>query len=323
MTALIDSALRDTFDSRDDLPMYSMMAYHFGWHEQPGQLDSPIPRVPTLGVACLASCEAAGGDLQMALPAALAIELVANALEIHDDVQDGNPKRRGRDSVWWVWGPAQGINVGDGMHALGRILLLELGVDGKHAETTFKAIQMLDTASLEVFEGRYQNLEAQERIDLTVDSYLKMATQRTGALYATAMRLGTYLGGASEGECNAFEHAGISIGLASQIQSDILQLWGSRPTASEEVLNKKKLLPVVHAIETADISAKRKFGDIYFKRVLEPSDIEALKLLLDELGSNSYAKDLVQKYRSDAIDGIQNSGVKSASQLVDFLLSPR
>ena len=323
MAALIDSALRKAFDSRDDLLMYSMMAYHFGWHEQPGHADSPVPRAPTLGVACLASCKAVGGDLQMALPAALAIELVANALEIHDDVQDGNPKRRGRDSVWWVWGPAQGINVGDGMHALGRILLLELGVDGEHAETTFKAVQLLDTASLEVFEGRYQNLEAQERIDLTVDSYLKMARQRTAVLYATAMRLGTYLAGASESECDVFEHAGLSIGLASQIQSDISQLWESGPTASDEVLNKKKLLPVVHAIETADISAKRRFGDIYFRRVLEPSDIDSLKLLLDELGSNGYAKGLVQKYRSDAIESIQDSGVKSASELVDFLLSPR
>ena len=57
--------------------------------------------------------------------------------------------------------------------------------------------------------------------------------------------------------------------------------------------------------------------------MLEPSDIDSLKVLLDELGSNGYAKGLVQKYRSDAIESIQGSGVKSASELVDFLLSPR
>ena len=64
---------------------------------------------------CLLACEACGGP-DVALPAAAAVELVQGFTEIHDDVQGGIPTRDGRDAVWWVWGPAQAINAGDGMH---------------------------------------------------------------------------------------------------------------------------------------------------------------------------------------------------------------
>ena len=104
-----------------DIPLYDMMAYHMGWQSAPGIDDPPIPQQRTRGVLCLLACRAFGGASSDAIPAAAAVELVHSFTEVHDDVQGGLPQRDGRDALWWVWGPAQAINAGDGLHALARL----------------------------------------------------------------------------------------------------------------------------------------------------------------------------------------------------------
>ena len=97
-------------------------------------------------------------------------------------------------------------------------------------------------------------------------------------------------------------------------------------TPSPEVLNKKKLLPVVYAIGKATIKEKRRLGDIYFKRVLEPDDVGAVRQLLEELGARGYCEDMINSLRSEAVEalavaGISDDGVSAVSGLADSLLA--
>ena len=112
------------------MPLYRMMSYHMGWEEAEGHPGGAFTVGRVHGVLCLLACSAAGGDIHVAKPAAAAVELVRNFCQIHDDVQAGNPQRNNRDAVWWVWGPAQAINAGDGMHALARLALFGLKQNG-------------------------------------------------------------------------------------------------------------------------------------------------------------------------------------------------
>ena len=114
------------------------------------------------------------------------------------------------------------------------------------------------------------------------------------------MKLGALVGGADEQLVDSFGEFGSKIGLARQIQDDLNELWGD-DEASPEVLNKKKLLPVVYAVQEADISVKRRMGDIYFKRVLEPNDVAALRGLLEETGGKKFSEDTVENLRNDAL----------------------
>ena len=82
------------------------------------------------------------------------------------------------------------------MHALARLAIFRLQERGVPPDTTFRAVRLLDEASLEVCEGRFRDLEAQERIDLDVEGYLKIASSKTGALYSCAMKLGSVAAGA-------------------------------------------------------------------------------------------------------------------------------
>ena len=327
LTSRVEAELRAALDPRR-MKLYRMMSYHMGWEDAQGGDTGGVARYRGHGVACLTSCTVTGGNVDAALPAAAAVELVSSFCEIHDDVQGGVPLRDDRDAVWWVWGPAQAINAGDGMHALARVVIFTLQERGVSVEKTFRAVQMMDDASLELCEGRFRDLEAQERIDLDVDGYLNMASSKTGALYSCAMKLGALVADAEERVIDAMGVCGAKLGLASQVRADLGELWSEGPdeaSPAPEVLNKKKLLPVVYALSQASLSQKRRLGDIYFKRVLEPDDVGLVRELLEELGARGYCEDMIDSLRSEAVAalavaGIPDSGVSTVSGLADSLL---
>ena len=301
------------FRSRD-LALYDMMTYHMGWNA--GDEGSPYAGAANgrkYGVTCLTACEAIGGDVSTCLPAAAALELLQGFLEIHDDVQSGSPQRAGRDAVWWKWGPAQAINAGDAMYAMARIAMFRVGERGAGPDSTFRAVQILDETSLAVCEGRFHDLEARERIDLGIEEYLAMSSDKGAAMYAGAMKLGGHVGGADELLANVLATFGSKIGLARHIRDDVDELWG-RNEPSDEVLNKKKLLPLVYTVENADVSTKRRLGDIYFKRVLDPTDVDAIRGILDEGGGRQFSEDMVGELRRDALAVVDKTDLPQASK---------
>src|SRR5690606_24477344 len=99
-------------------------------------------------VICLLACQAAGGDWQRAVPAAAAIELLHNFSLIHDDIEDASPTRRGRKTLWTIWGMEQALNVGDAMFALAHLALTRLVDRGVTAETAVTALRRFDETCL-------------------------------------------------------------------------------------------------------------------------------------------------------------------------------
>ena len=313
LTALVESELSQIVTSRD-MPLYRMMSYHMGWEEVEGYPGAAFSLERVHGVLCLLACSAAGGDTLVAKPAAAAVELVHNFCQIHDDVQAGNPQRNSRDAVWWVWGPAQAINAGDGMQALARLALFGLKQNGISSAMTFRAVQILDEASLRTCEGRFLDLEAQERIDMTVEAYLKMASSKSGSLVSCAMKLGALAASADEKVLDAVGAFGLKIGVAMQIRQDLAEFWGDgseSPVLSTEAMNKKKLLPSVFALEKAAIREKRRIGEIYFKRVLDPEDVVKLREIFEELGVRDDCLELIDRYRTEAVAALDVSGISA------------
>ena len=255
----------------EGFPLYRMMGYHMGWLDEYGEAaegESGKRIRPTLS---LLACEALGGDVKAALPAAAAVELVHNFSLIHDDIQDGNSERHNRPTVWWVWGPAQAINAGDGMHALARLALLRQTGEGMSPERTLKAVGLLDQACLRLCEGQYLDLTYQERVDISQDAYFKMVEGKTAALISCAAELGAVMSSVEEPVERAIAQFGAKLGTAFQIRDDILDLWGQQDTGKPlagDILNKKKSLPIVYAIENASGAERRTLG----RRVLQARD---------------------------------------------------
>ena len=314
--AEVNRLMKDYLDSKS-LPLYDMLSYHLGIHGLDPSLTIP-KRVH--GMLLQIAVENLGGNPLLTLPAAMSIEMLNAFCEIHDDVQSGNPTRNGQDSLWWVWGPAQAINAGDGMHSIARIALLNLDKQHFSDRTSHAALSFLDKGALVTFEGRYRDLEMQERIDTSVTAYLEMAGQKTGALYGSALSMAAELSGLTSEACEGLFQSGHLIGQAKQIKLDMNQIWGSDSNQKIDFLNKKKLFPVIVALEKATPSQKRKLGDVYFKRVLEDSDLDAVLDVLSDLGGKEPAELQYATAKDEALSIVKKNFPNDTEEnLIDYL----
>ena len=298
----------------EGFPLYRMMGYHMGWLDEYGEAAEGETGKRIRPTLSLLACEALGGDVKAALPAAAAVELVHNFSLIHDDIQDGNSERHNRPTVWWVWGPAQAINAGDGMHALARLALLRQTGEGMSPERTLKAVGLLDQACLRLCEGQYLDLTYQERVDISQDAYFKMVEGKTAALISCAAELGAVMSSAEEPVEQAMAQFGAKLGTAFQIRDDILDLWGQQDTGKPlagDILNKKKSLPIVYAIENASGAERRTLGDVYFKRVMEPEDIDKIIEVLETLGAREFCQAKADALCDEAIQSLKDAGMTS------------
>ena len=130
-SALAEKALRALF-AQQSSSLYNLMEYQLGWRDEGGvPLDVPVQQTWLHANLCLLAAQAVGGDPERTLSAAAAVELVYQFAQVHADIQDGSQQRYDRSTVWWIWGPAQAINAGDGLHALAKLSLLELREQGR------------------------------------------------------------------------------------------------------------------------------------------------------------------------------------------------
>lgn len=287
----LEEELREGFSSRQGF-LYDLLRYHLGWIDQRGQPeDNPLPQ-HFQPVLALVACDVLAGDFHRALPVAAAIELVYNFTLVHGEVQAGRIDAQGRPSIWWVWGPAQAINAGDGLHAMGRAAVMRLGQTGIGAERLLRAVETLDRTCLTLCEGQYMDLSFQDQLMVTSKDYYDMIERKTGALTGCSAELGVLASGADDIVCDQLREMGASLGMAWQITQDIAELWGQRGDGitPSNILNKKKSLPLIYALENAGTSAKRELGSIYMKRVLEAEDVSRIVAILEEVNARQYSE---------------------------------
>jgi len=151
---------------------------------------------------------------------------------------------------------------------------------GLTANGTIDSIAVLDDLALRYYEGQYLELTYQERVDITTSQYSTLARSKTGALLGGALALGAMVGGASPLALTTFKQLGSSLGELVQIRDDIEAIW-SDTQPQGRVLNKSKLFPVVHILENGSLPDKRALGGVYFKRVMEATDLQVIRQILD------------------------------------------
>jgi geranylgeranyl diphosphate synthase type I len=299
---------------------FDMMRYHLGWVNeslQPIQVKSGKRLRPIL---CLLSCEAAGGNLKHALPAANAVELVHNFSLVHDDIQDGSLYRRGRPAVWDLWGVAHGINVGDGLFVLARLALHRLADWDVTLSRRQAATLALDQACLSLCEGQYFDMTFEDQVNVDLDQYLWMIRHKTAALLAASMQLGAIIATDDADLIEHHYHFGEHLGMAFQIQDDILGVWGDEKvtgkSAATDIRDKKKALPAVYTLnQTKDPEAARQLAELYAQDgQLNDSDIQAALVILDRVGARQYAEKMAKTYYRRALDSLDQAGIENAAQ---------
>jgi geranylgeranyl diphosphate synthase type I len=286
------------------LALYRMMSYALGLADREGAPERAAPPQRVLGALALES----GG--QGAIHAAVAVELLAASVQVHQQMQTGAQGTPDRPAVWWVWGPAQAINVGDALHALSRLALLRPDGGAPPAQATaIAATHALDTAALIHAEGQFLELTYQERVDVTVAQFTDMARKRRGGLLGGALAVGAAAGGAQAGRVEALRAFGETLGVAAQMADDLRALWGE-PTEEGRgrALSKSKLFPVVEVLERADLATKRALGNVYFQRVLEPAHLDTLRGTLERAGARERCVSAAIEAREAALAALGAAG---------------
>jgi geranylgeranyl diphosphate synthase type I len=264
----------------------TVVSYHLGFVDRDGRPAAGDGGKAVRPALAFLSAQAVGAGAEIALPGALAVELVHNFSLLHDDVMDRDLERRHRPTAWALFGVGQAIVTGDALLVLAHQLLLDAPSPERE-----RASVALTRATGRMIAGQAEDLAFESRLDVTVDECLRMCAHKTGALLAYAASVGAILAGAREPVVAALEDFGLHLGLAFQAVDDILGIWG-RPEATGkpvagDLRSRKKTLPVVAALEALSAApgtgeAERLVGFLSDGRISEDDVIEAVSLV--ELG---------------------------------------
>jgi geranylgeranyl diphosphate synthase type I len=305
----IEAAMRAAFPLADErvARFYAMQEYHLGWRDEelrPATFDPGKLLRPRL---CLLSCRAVGGDPRDALPLAAAIQLIHDFSLIHDDIQDQSDTRRGRPTVWKLWGLAQGINTGDGMFTVAHLSLHRL--TSLPAATILDVLRRFDETILTVCEGQFLDLSYEGNLEIDEAAYLAMIERKTAALIAASAELGALVGGADEETIQALSDFGRALGLAFQIEDDVLGIWGDpavtgKPFAAD-LYRRKLSLPVIHALTTSP--DRERLMNLYAQATLDDDAVRQALAILDAAGSRVYAEATAAAYHGEAFAALDRA----------------
>jgi geranylgeranyl diphosphate synthase type I len=310
---LLHGALRSTAPA-PQTRVGVMSAYHLGWSDADGQPQGNGSGKFVRGCLALWAAEQVGGRADDAVPAATAVEWIHNYTLVHDDIQDGDVERRHRPAVWVVWGSAQAINAGDGMHAVAYRALLS-GRDRPLAR--LRATAAVNDAILAVIEGQCLDLALEGHVDTTVATYLQLARGKTGALIGAALESGALMGGADTRRAALLRRAGIEIGVAFQIRDDWLGVWGDSAVTGKgcgDLARRKITYPVVAGHARLRGAAQREFRRLYRQ---PGGSEEAILALLEEAGARDAVSDELERRSRSAMRLVEMCGL-SADATEDF-----
>ncbi|MDO8340292.1 MAG: polyprenyl synthetase family protein [Candidatus Burarchaeum sp.] len=276
---------------------------------------------------CLLCCEAVGGKQEKALPVAAAIELFHNLTLIHDDIEDNSLLRRGKPCLHIEYGIPLALNAGDGLFMMNWNSLLKIKLP---AEQTLEVQKILTAAYSRVMEGQGMELSwrREDEWDIREKNYLEMAERKTGALIGAACEAGAYIGKGTPRQRMGLKNFGEEVGVAFQIQDDILNLMGEEKKYKKEIggdiTEGKRTLIVIDALETLHNSKRRQLLKILSSQTRDKRMLAWVISTLEKNGSiekaQKFAKDLAMKAKKEL--GVLPQGPAKAKlmELANFLV---
>lgn len=303
------------------------------WNREPYGLYEPIEYTLAAGgkrvrpqLAMIAS-QMFGGKDEEVLPAALALEVFHNFTLLHDDVMDKADVRRGRPTVHIKWDENTAILSGDQMLIEAYKLL-----SGVPEDKLPKVLQLFNKMATEICEGQQYDVDFESQEQVTIDDYLKMIRLKTSVLLANALQTGAYIAGANEAQQQSLYEFGIYVGLAFQIQDDILDVWGDPATFGKAVggdisCNKKTFVYLQAMGLLGGEVMRREVIELkeWYSQILKDNTkkIAAVKEIFEHLGVRATCEKVVEDYTQKALALLnqlpQNTATEQLRQLANKL----
>ncbi len=251
----------------DKLPVYG----------QPDGLYQPIGYTLKQGgkrlrpMLALMSTQAFDGNPDDALPAAIAIEIFHNFTLLHDDIIDEAPLRRGNETVYKKWNINTAILSGDTMFAIAYGQL-----SASAPKYLPELMQVFTQTAIEVCEGQQYDIDFETSGSVNIQGYLNMIRLKTAVLLAASLKIGAIIGNASPGDCEKIYQFGENLGMAFQLQDDLLDAFGNEVTFGKktggDILTNKKTFLYLKALECSSKEDAARLKALYAQRDMKDDD---------------------------------------------------
>lgn len=267
--------------------------------QPPRSLFDPITYILSLGgkrirpALALMACDLFGGKNEDVLQPALGLEVFHNFTLLHDDLMDEADRRRDKPTVHKLWNPNVAILSGDAMLICAYQLV---------AKANDKAIlELFSRTALEICAGQQYDMEFESRPDVTEEEYIEMIRLKTAVLLACALKVGAMIGGASAADADALYDYGIHIGLAFQLQDDLLDVYGDPKTFGKniggDILCNKKTFLLINALSAASEEQRQVMEDWMARKTYDAQEkIAAFANLYNELSIRDLTERRIEDY---------------------------
>ena len=279
-------------------------------------LYAPVHYLMRLGgkrlpaVLAMSSAEAEGASCEVAFPAAMGVELFHNFTLMHDDIMDAAPLRRGKETVHIKWDENAAILSGDAMYTLAHIALAQLP-----AKWLPKALRLFNQTALEVCLGQQSDMTFETRNDVAVAEYMEMIRLKTSVLVAASLALGAIAAGSSEERVQLWYALGEELGLAFQMQDDLLDAFGDEQVGKllgGDILADKKTFLRLYTHENGGMGAQEVLAKWDGQRHDAPAKIEAVRAAMTAAGAADAARELMHAHVAKAMASAEALGLEGS-----------
>lgn len=276
----------------------------------PAELYEPLSYILSIGgkrmrpALLLMSCDLFGGDINEAMSPALAIEVFHNFTLMHDDIMDNAPLRRGRVTVHEKWNQNVGILSGDVMLIEGYKLMMKVP-----DHLLRKILDIFNDTAVGVCEGQQIDMEFEQRDDVANDEYIEMIRLKTAVVLGGALKIGALIGGADDKDADLLSSFGEYLGIAFQLQDDILDVYGDPEKFGKQVggdiISNKKTYLLIKALELAKGTTADELEHILAnKEFVNEDKVRAVTAIYDSLEIRQQADAEMQAYADKAFEAL-------------------
>lgn len=278
------------------------------YNAQPEGLYAPIKYVLSLGgkrirpILMLMAYNLYHEEVDAILPNAIALETYHNFTLLHDDLMDRADMRRGNMTVHKKWDDNTAILSGDAM----LIMAYKLFTETENPYLS-KAVKTFNAATLGVCDGQQYDVEFESRNDVKEEEYMEMIRLKTSLLLACALKIGAELAGASDEDADNLYQFGEKMGLAFQLQDDLLDVYGDPAVFGKQIggdiLCNKKTFMLINAYNLANPSQKAQLKEWIEKTDFVPSDkIQAVTAIYDAVGIKAICQEKIEQLFTQSLD---------------------
>ena len=277
------------------------------WAREPKELYKPIAYILSLGgkrirpALVLAGCEMFSGNLDDAIAPALGIEILHNFTLLHDDIIDNSDIRRGKPTVHKKWNENTAILSGDVMQIIAYQYIAKT-----KTEYLKEVLSLFSTTAMEICEGQQLDIDFEAQMKVSTGEYVEMIRLKTAVLLGTALKTGAIIGGADETDKNLLYDCAVNLGLAFQLQDDLLDVYGDEKTFGKkiggDILGNKKTYMFIQAFERAQGAEKQELEKWISAANFNPAEkIKAVTQIYNKLGIKEICEKKIKEYTENAL----------------------